>query len=359
MRTKSRIALSLPFAAILCLSPITLQAQELEPVPATAKQDSLLQTGMDLYDSGRYDEAIAIFDSILTMNPANVLALTELSLTYFAKEDYASTIKYAQEGLKYNSKYRAILYLHLGNGYDMLGKSAEAIAAYKKGLEARPGEYMLHYNLGLAYYRHSDLQNAREQLQAAMKVNPAHASSHLALGHVYDAMDKRIPAIFAFSRFLVLEPNSGRSPVAASLLRSLLSDSLSVKVTGPNQKTITVTPDSDGVDGNITPLAVALAMTQTTRTMEDTVHASALGTISADLTSFFRMLSELVDEDHEQGFCWEYYAPYFAEIQHKGFTDSFVRFIFQSLEQQGPTPPPGAGPGKEFMEWSRNYKWPD
>src|SRR5512143_646712 len=70
---------------------------------------------------------------------------------------------------------------------------------------------LLHYNLGLAYYRNSDLQAAREHLQSAMKANPTHATSHLVLGHVYRAMNKRIPAIFAFSRFLVLEPNSGRS----------------------------------------------------------------------------------------------------------------------------------------------------
>jgi tetratricopeptide (TPR) repeat protein len=352
--------LSLP-VVLLLLAPATFQAQDLNPVAPTQAQDSLLRAGMALYDRGQYDAAIATYASILQANPANILALTEMSMTYFAREDYDSTVRYSLEGLRYRSKYRPTLFLHLGNAYDMMGKSTEAISAFKDGLELKPDDYMLHYNLGLAYYRSSDLQDAREHFQSAMKAKPSHASSHLALGHVYRSMNKRIPAIFAYSRFLVLEPNSSRSAGTATLLRSLLADSVSVRVTGPGQHTITIDPDSDGVDGDLTVLALSLAMTQASRMLKDSVYSSALGPIVSDVTSFFQITSELMEKDRREGFCWEYYAPYFAAIQEKGYTGAFVRVIFASLEKSMAAPPAGAEfeKEKEFREWSTRYEWPD
>ncbi len=345
---KTFLSIILVALLILC-GRAPLRAQDLDPGPSTPAQDSLLTAGMALHDKGDYDGAIAAYATILKENPANVMAIAEMSMTYFAKQDFANTIKYAQEGLKYRWKYRAHLYLNLGNAYDMLGKSEEAIAAYRKGLEAKPADYLLHYNLGLAYDRNSDFLGAREHYHAALKARPTHASSHLALGHLYRKMNKRIPAIFAYARFLELEPNSSRSADAALFLRSLLSDSLSTRVTGTHERTISVTPDSDEVDGDLTVLALTLAMTQTVRVAKDTVYSSPLDAIRSDLTNFFEITLELMDKDHGPGFCWEYYAPYFAAIQEKGYTDTFVRLIF------------GAGTDrqkeKEFKEWSAAYKW--
>jgi tetratricopeptide (TPR) repeat protein len=352
---------SIILAVIVLLTPAASRAQDLDPVSPTSAQDSLLDAGVALYDKGQYDEAIATYASILQANPANVLALAEMSMTYFAKQDYENTVRCSLEGLKYRSKYRPMLYLNLGNAYDMMGKSAEAISAFKNGLEIRPDDYMLHYNLGLALYRSSNLLGAREHFQSAMKAKPTHASSHVALGHVYRAMNKRIPAIFAYSRFLVLEPNSGRSAIAASILRQLLSDSMSVRTTGPGQHTITINPDSDGVDGDLTVLALSLAMTQASRMMKDTVYSSPLGPIVSDVTSFLQITLELMEKDRREGFCWEYYAPYFASIQEKGFTSAFVHVILGSSRKEEAGPPEGTDleKEKEFKEWSALYEWPD
>jgi len=338
-----------------------LQGQELDPVAPTSAQDSLLDAGIAFYDKGLYDEAIAAYVSILQENPANVAALAELSMTYLAKEDYANTIKHALEGLKYRSNYRAHLFLTLGNGYDMVGKSAEAISAYRAGLDVKPGDYMLHYNVGLAYYRSSDLQGARQHFHSALRARPSHASSHLALGHVYRAMKKRIPAIFAYSRFLVLEPNSGRSAGVAKTLRYFLSDSLSVRVSGPNERTVTVAPDSDQVDGDLTVLALSLAMTQAARIERDSTYSSPLGAITSDLADLFQITLELMANERAAGFCWEYYAPYFAAIQHRGLTDVFVHFIFRSLEGDGVPAHVKTDLDKEqeFKNWSASYKWPE
>lgn len=346
--------------SFVILMPFPLAAQDLVPVAPSARQDSLFKTAITLYDKGAYDEAIEVYTSILKENPAYVAAIAELSMTYFAKQDYIKAVAFAQDGLKFKSGYRPSLYLYLGNSYDVLGKSEDAITAFRNGLAIDAHNYMLHYNLGLAHYRRNELDSARAHFQDALKAKPTHPSSNVALGHVYRAMHKRVPAIFAYSRFLILEPNSNRSTAIAGILRSLLSDSLSVKTTGPGQMTITVNPDSDEVDGNLGTLELSLAMAQTTHFTKDSTHLSPLATIASDLTSFFQITSELLDNGKFEGFCWSYYAPYFATLQRRGFTDVAVHYMFRSIDKDEVLSfmRSHLEKARDFTTWDADYAWP-
>ena len=346
---------------LLCAFPllfISTSAQGLKAF-STAAQDSMIQIGIALYDNGEYDKAIVVYQAVLKENPANALAHAELAFTCFAKQQYADAIQTASEGLKYDSKYRSVLYLHLGNSYDMLGEKEKAFSAFREGLVYNPNGYMLHFNLGLAFHRDNQIDSARAHYQSALVANPNHPSSNLALGKLYEYTHKRVPAILALTRFLILEPTSNRSIDAAGRLRNLLSDSLSITRNSKNESTITVLPDSDEVDGDLTTLELALAMTQSVTVSVDSAHTSPIARVASELSKLFQVESELLASGNHKGFCWTYYAPYFAEMQTRGFTNTVVRFIFRSTDKQEVLDYMRTNfkNAKDFTTWNSQYHW--
>jgi len=335
------------------LSAQTLKAR------TSAAEDSIINVGITLYDKGEYDQAISCYRTVLKANPANVTAYAELAMTYMAKQQYSDAIQTALQGLKYESNNQAVLYSNLGNAYDMDGSREKAIMAYMAGLAIRASDPMLHFNLGLTYHRGEQLDSARFHYQAALRSKPSHAASNLALSQIYQAMNKRIPAIFALSRFLILEPTSRRSMDAAIRLQRLLADSLSITSAGVGEMTIHVTPDSDDVDGDMSSLALSLAMAQAANRVGDSSFASPLYKMASELSTLFQISSELLENEHFYGFCWSYYVPYFSEMQNHGFTNVAVRHMFPStdkqevleyvrLHQQEAT---------DFKSWNSQYSW--
>lgn len=341
------------------INPFYTVAQDLVPVASSAREDSPFKVAIAFYDEGAHNQAIEVYATILKENPANVPAIAEMALTYFATKDFDKAVAFALDGLKFKSGYRPSLFLYLGNSYDMLGKSEDAIIAFRSGLSIDPTNYMLHYNLGVAHLRRNDIENARLQLQSALKAKPSHPSSNLRLGDVYRSMQKRVPAIFAYSRFLILEPNSNRSAEVASLLRSLLADSVSVKPTAPGQMAITVHPDSDAVDGDLTTLEISFAMTQAARLTGKSANLSPLACIASDFGSFLQITFELLEKDKFEGFCWKFYAPYFAALHHGGYTDVAVRYMFRSTDKDEALSfmRNNVEKGLEFTNWNVNYRW--
>jgi len=69
----------------------------------------------------------------------------------------------------------AVIHQHIGSVLDDLGRTEEAMAAFRKGLELDPGEPGCSYNLGIAYQKLGDYRKAREFYSRAAEGAPAFA----------------------------------------------------------------------------------------------------------------------------------------------------------------------------------------
>jgi tetratricopeptide (TPR) repeat protein len=343
---------------LLC-SQIKAQVTLLEPQSSNMSQDSLIQIGTKYHDEGKYDEAIKIYQDVLNENPSNVVALYELSYSLFAKSDYAGCIRYSTEGAKYKSKYMPMFYLNIGNALDNQGKTNDAINIYRKGNLLDPKYHLFPYNLGLLYYHNNNLDSARFQFQKALELNPAHSSSNLALAAVYRDMGKHIPSFFALSRFLILEPVSQRSKDALSQLQDVLNKSVSVDESNSQNINITVTPDSDGVDGDLTVLEMSMAMTQASRFTDEGKGKTDLEWTVHFAQTFFQIMLEINEKENFEGFCWKFYVPYFVEMQRRNLTDVFIYLINQCSENEEVNKwlKDNNEKAKEFISWSKKYNW--
>jgi tetratricopeptide (TPR) repeat protein len=363
LQTTKRKTMTITFLRLLAISICTCQAVGqvplLTPQPSTARQDSLIRVGTNLHDEGKYDDAIRVYRIVLSENPSNTEALYEISYTFFAKQAYDEAIRYSEEGTRYESEHLPLFYLNIGNALDNQGKPKDAIEAFRRGIRLAPGVHLLPYNLGIAYYRQHELDSARALLQEAMRLKPSHPSSHLALGAVYGDLGKPLPRIFALARFLVLEPDSRRSPDALRQLHEELEKPVKADAGDAMKITVTVTPDSDAIDGDLTALEMALAMTSASRTTDDQKDKSEMQWLVHEFQTLFQIMLEISEKETSPGFCWNYYVPYFVEMQRHGYTEAFVYTMSTSSGNPDVAAWLDANKGKtkDFLAWSKDYSW--
>ena len=80
------------------------------------------------------------------------------------------------------------------------GKVDEGIAALEKALTIDPNLASVHYNLGLAYEKKDQPEEARKHFQEAIKIKPDLGEAYLALGNSYMSAKQFAPAAEAFSK---------------------------------------------------------------------------------------------------------------------------------------------------------------
>lgn len=361
---KTRIAL-LTLFTIFSLK-LFAQTEGLQPVPSTERQDSLIEVATGLHDEGKYDEAIGLYKEVLQENPANITALYEISFSYFAKGDHDNSIKYASEGIKYKSKLLPLFYMNMGSSLDIQGKTDEAIKVYEEGITIQPNHYLLRYNLALALFNKKEYDKVLGTLHQGLKMNPSHPSSNLLLGNTYMTMGKGIPAIFAFMRFLVLEPKTGRSVNAVHDLEQILSSYVTRK--DSMNIDITVRPDSDEVNGDLSALETGIAMAHASQFIGNDISKvvdikemkkSEIKFRVEEFQTLFSMMSEISEKQKHGGFIWEYYAPYFIDLQKQGYTEAFIYYIYNCSGQEEIKNWMAENKDKvrDFITWNKSYRW--
>jgi tetratricopeptide (TPR) repeat protein len=149
------------------------------PEPAPSAE---LDAGIKAFDAGNYAEARKSFDAAVKKDKTNYKALFNLGQACEKLGD-----KSAAEGA-----YKAALALkpdfdmaaeQLSALYIDAGRIDDALAVGRAGLAKHPGSAALHENLGIALASRGDQEPATQELEAAIKLQPAEPMYHLALAH--------------------------------------------------------------------------------------------------------------------------------------------------------------------------------
>jgi len=284
-------------------------------------------------------------------SPHNAWALYELSYSLFAKGDFQQSLDVALQGTDYDSPYLERFYLMAANNLDNLGRSKEAIAVYERAIEEFPDEFLLHYNLGVTQYGLGEIKSAKENFKAAVALEPTHPSSHLALASILQREQNNVVALFALTRFLTLEPQSPRSENARNQLLSIMQGGAKRDPSHSNQINITLNPNTPKDEGDFGAAEVMLGMLAASRLSKQSTSAhNPSEDLVESFRSLFQVLSELPAEDRS-GFGWEYYAPYFMELQRQQLVPSLLQHIFPNMVFKNALP-------HKFLKWSEDYRWP-
>jgi tetratricopeptide (TPR) repeat protein len=348
------------FVAALGLLPLLSPAQSSDQVRQLAKE------GSALHDASRYEEADAKYQQALQLDPGSRLVKYLLALNYYQLKRYAETIRLSQELIAADSKASpAMLYQGYGVSLNALNQPAEAVKVYQQGLKVHPHASMLYFNMGTALYKLRKAEEAQEAFRNSARLDPQHPTSPLFLGLVTADAGNRVPAILEMARFLVLAPDNPRAATALQRIDQLMGRG--VEQTG--EKSITVNINKSVLDAskhdrgedNFADLDMLLTLTAATDYTEENKDKTPAVRFAEKLSLICKDLGEQTAKRKHKGFAWEFYAPYFAELERVGHGQAFAYLIRsadsadtevqQWLQQH-------SSQVADFKAWSAAYVWP-
>ncbi len=279
--------------------------------------DSLIKVGITLHDEGKFEEAIAYYDQVHEGDTTYLLAQTEKVTSLEALERYEEAIALGIKLLTLPSEHHEVLYNSLGSAYDMNEQPDSAIAVYSRGLQSYPYSFLLHYNLATTYSNQSRFEEALDEYQKALKINPFHANSHLSLAVLTAKMGLHTKTQLALSMYLALVPSNNQALVA---LNDMFIGSWGLFGT---EKNIIDNTAFDEIDLIIKSKAAL-----------DDKFKSAIK-FEAPVAQQSEMILELLEASPGSDDFWmQLYVPLFSRVQSEGLSEAFIYYILKSANNK-------------------------
>ncbi|MDB5467157.1 MAG: sulfotransferase [Phenylobacterium sp.] len=201
----------------------------------------LVDMATKLFDDGKTVEAENIFASLHTVTKTNAAVNKHLGVLRAMRGDYAGAIPFledatlvqADDALAHNvlsvcqfetgdheaalaSADRAIAlrrgfgeaFNSRGNALNRLGRSAEALEAFKAASQALPGDAEIHVNISNALRDLGRQANALKSIDRAIALNPRIAEAHTNRGNLLQDLGEHTRAVRSYDAALKLDPNS-------------------------------------------------------------------------------------------------------------------------------------------------------
>ena len=137
----------------------------------TSANQKLFEKAQAATDSKKYPEAIGLFNELLTTDPKDFQAWTELGTVYLLED-----------------------------------KLTDAEKAYSNAIETRPGFFLGLMNLARLRMMEKDYEGAVEPLTAAVNVRPTSADANYYLGEAYLQIKKGSKAVGYLNQAIKLDP---------------------------------------------------------------------------------------------------------------------------------------------------------
>jgi tetratricopeptide (TPR) repeat protein len=159
--------------------------------------------GRTKYSQAQFSGAIQAFEQCLKLEPRNILAESNVGLSYEglsqrdqAIQAYQNAIAWQAQGEVKSLKpfiYLARLYLHENQPEKAMPYLLQAVAAF-------PQVSLAHEELGRTYMVLNQLSEAQQELEKAVSLTPNVASLHFTLGQVYRKLGMMDKAKIEFQR---------------------------------------------------------------------------------------------------------------------------------------------------------------
>lgn len=152
---------------------------------------------LKLNDARRAEEELT---AALRYNAPPARVFNALGAIYFAGGRKAEAVGAFKRA--YGAEASAAAMINLANAYQAVGKHEEALKHYRDAETLEPANHLLHYNIGVLYYRMGDYKKAREEFTKALpggendvKILFSEAQTLLKLGELEKALDiiRRMP----------------------------------------------------------------------------------------------------------------------------------------------------------------------
>jgi tetratricopeptide (TPR) repeat protein len=203
-----------------------------------AQDEEILRKGILARIRGSYEEAVEVFQEMVSFYPDYFQGYLELARTYigtlqyhraydilkkvkitFKKERlvlkeiarmtfllrrFKECIYYTRKLLELNPK-KPRLFFNLATILALTGRDNEAIKYFKKAVELNQYFFEAHYNIGYTYQKNGFLEESLDAYQKALAQRPDHAELNYNLGLIYFEIQDYFQALFYFMKSYQLD----------------------------------------------------------------------------------------------------------------------------------------------------------
>ncbi|MEZ0004692.1 antitoxin component YwqK of YwqJK toxin-antitoxin module/Tfp pilus assembly protein PilF [Flavobacterium sp. 28YEA47A] len=283
--------------------------------------DSFLRNGIQLYDEGKYQEAIKAFDKIVKNDPKFYTAQYEKALALAAGEDKEAAKAFYEDA--YNKGYMKedpSFYMAYGSLLSDQKDYDKAEKMFFEALKIYPNSSRLLYNLALLYLRKEERQKCVDYLEKAISINPNHAGSHYLIGMIALEDGRVTEGSMALLAYLSLINEGEGCKNAILKLNAKFSENYLEKSKLTFSKSGDNFEEIDVILRNSLPLKSAYKVNST---------------IDDVITRQVQAIAEYaVEHKMENGFFETTYVPWLADIVKKKQFEGFSYHILLGMKEQ-------------------------
>lgn len=200
--------------------PIEIKLEKMSGLVITDELKAALKAGNELYEAGKYEEAIASYEAIVQANPEAFIIYLNIGNCYFQMEKYDQAEEYYRKVLAKDPENSEAILL-IGNTYANRGQDAEAMEWYNKIDFEKISDATVLYNLGSNFIKKSKPDQAIKYFERATELQPDFADALYQLGLAYLALTKYPEATRVFESYLKVDSSSGRAEQVKGFLEFL------------------------------------------------------------------------------------------------------------------------------------------
>jgi tetratricopeptide (TPR) repeat protein len=289
--------------------------------------DSLVNQGLGLYKSGKYEDAILKYKEALKLKPKELAINYEIAISYLKLFEYDDVIKYCDIILD-ESKNKDLLIqttVVKGSALDYLGKTKKSIELYEECLQNVGEHYLLYFNLGIDYQNIKEYKKAEEAYINAINMKNKHPGSHYMLGKLMNMKGHKTKSLLCLYYFIYLEPNTKRSKDAYSVLIKELNGEGKVNYDDAEKK-VTLEIPVYATENEFSGQDFFISLLQVSDLTEKNKDKSKEEIFIYNTKYFF----ELFDNkklDKKDNIFWNIYIPFFTDLVKSDYVEIFCHFI--------------------------------
>lgn len=191
-------------------APIEVQLEEMEGLVLTDDLKEDFKNGNKLFEEGKYEEAIEIFNKILDDFPDAYILNLNIGNCHFQMEDYNQAEEFYLKVLEKEPENSNVI-IAIGNCYSNRGENAKALEWYKKIEIEQISDPVVLYNIGTYFYGTSQFNDALKYYGKAVDIQEDFLDGIYQLGLTHLALGNNDEALTQFENYLKHGPDSERA----------------------------------------------------------------------------------------------------------------------------------------------------
>jgi len=199
---------------------MTLRPMEAALEKALSEADNLFLRANKLYAGQKFAEAVAIYEKVITLDPANWRYQLNLGLAYKKSGRSEEALAAFRKASELNPESYSTN-KETGEALARAGQFAEAKPFYQKAVELSPEDPDAHFNLGVCLVNTGEPEGALAHFQKTVELKPDYADAYYQMGTILIGQNKPAEALAALEKFLELAPDHEKAGVAGQLVEFL------------------------------------------------------------------------------------------------------------------------------------------